>query len=95
LRNGDRNLLTRALEDRLHQPYRLKIIPGATAAIQAAQELGAPAALSGAGPSIIAFTDGNPQPVQAAMQKAFKVAGLPSRAWDLVTTIKGLTTDIL
>ncbi|MRR31495.1 homoserine kinase, partial [bacterium] len=94
LRIGDRNLLARALTDRLHQPYRLKLIPGAAAAIQAAQDFGAPAALSGAGPSVIAFTDGNPQPVQSAMQNAFQAAGLNTRAWNLTTTVRGLTTDI-
>lgn len=93
LRSGDRELLARALQDRLHQPYRLNIIPGAAAAIQAAQALGAPAALSGAGPSVIAFIEGDPQTVQAVMQNAFTTAGLTSRAWNLKTSLNGLTID--
>jgi homoserine kinase len=93
LRTGARDLLARALQDRLHQPYRLNLIPGAAAAIQAAQAMGAPAALSGAGPSVIAFTEGDPQPVQAAMQDAFTTAGLTSRAWNLTTSLNGLTID--
>ena len=92
-RTGDRKLLATALQDRLHQPYRLNIIPGAAAAIQSAQTLGAPAALSGAGPSVIAFTDGDIQPVQSAMQNAFSAAGLTSRTWKLTTTADGLSTD--
>lgn len=94
LRSGDLGLLGRALQDRLHQPYRLNLIPGAAAAIQAAQAQGAPAALSGAGPSVIAFTEGDPQPVQTRMQKAFTEAGLTSRAWKLKTAFSGLTIDL-
>lgn len=90
LRVGNRELLLRALEDRLHQPYRLKLIPGAEAAMQAARTLGAPAVLSGAGPSIVAFPDDNPEAVQSAMQEAFRDAGLTSRAWNLRTTSAGL-----
>lgn len=93
LRSGKRDLLAKALQDRLHQPYRLNLIPGAAAAIQAAQVLGAPAALSGAGPSVIAFTEGNPQQVQAVMQNAFTTAGLTSRAWNLKTLLNGLSID--
>ncbi len=93
LRSGDRGLLTRALQDRLHQSYRLELIPGAAAAIQAAQALGAPAALSGAGPSVIAFAEGDTSPVQAVMQNAFTDAGLTSRAWNLKTSTEGLTID--
>ena len=93
LRTGDRDLLFRALEDRLHQPYRLKLIPGAESALQAARTLRAPAALSGAGPSIIAFPDDNAEAVQSAMQEAFSEAGVTSRAWILRTTSAGLLTE--
>jgi homoserine kinase len=56
-RNGDVDLLGRAMSDSLHQPHRLPLIPGAQAAIGAAKETGASAvALSGAGPSLIAFS---------------------------------------
>ena len=48
----------------LHQPYRLPLIPGAQDAMQAARKAGASAvALSGAGPSLIAFSG---QPADAA-----------------------------
>lgn len=93
LRTGDRGLLAKALADQIHQPYRLNLIPGAADAIQAAQALGAPAALSGAGPSVIAFIEGDPQPVRAAMQNAFSSAGLTSRVWNLKTSLNGLIVD--
>ena len=41
------------MDDRLHEPYRLKLIPGAAEALVEAREKGLAAALSGAGPSII------------------------------------------
>jgi homoserine kinase len=54
LRNGDLDLLQKVMEDRIHQPYRLKHISGGMSAYKTAKQLGA-AALSGAGPSIICF----------------------------------------
>lgn len=54
LRNGDLDLLQKVMEDRIHQPYRLKHISGGMSAYKTAKQFGA-AALSGAGPSIICF----------------------------------------
>jgi len=54
LRNGDLDLLQKIMDDRIHQPYRLKHILGGMSAYKTAKKFGA-AALSGAGPSIIAF----------------------------------------
>ena len=54
LRSGDLELLQKVMDDRIHQPYRLKHIAGGMSAYKTAKRFGA-AALSGAGPSIIAF----------------------------------------
>lgn len=54
LRNGDLSLLQKVMDDRIHQPYRLKHISGGVSAYKVAKQFGA-AALSGAGPSIINF----------------------------------------
>jgi homoserine kinase len=54
LRTGDLDLLQKVMDDRLHQPYRLKHIAGGMSAYKTAKQFGA-AALSGAGPSIICF----------------------------------------
>jgi len=90
LRTGDLDLLGRVMEDRLHQPYRLPLIPGAQDAMRAAREAGAAAvALSGAGPSLIAFPNQAPQSVADAMQAAFRKQGVPSRAFLLRTTLLG------
>ena len=52
LRSGSIAMLDAVMQDTLHQPYRLRLIPGAEEAIEAAKDAGAKAvALSGAGPS--------------------------------------------
>ena len=57
LRTGNLKLLGRTMEDALHQAYRLPFIPGAIDALAAGKKAGASAvALSGAGPSLIAFS---------------------------------------
>ena len=66
-----------ATQDRLHQPYRAKLVPGMYALFDAAKDAGARgAALSGAGPSIIAFADHQGEPVARAMAHAARRIGL-------------------
>lgn len=95
LRSGDLKLLGKVMEDRLHQPYRLKLIPGGEAAFQAARRSGAEAvALSGAGPSIIAFLPGGGdsaggQIVADAMVAAFETQGIQARGLVLGLSAKG------
>ena len=80
LRDGRKDLLKTAMRDSLHQPYRLKLMPGAEEALQAAYATGAyGAALSGAGPSLIAFADDNREAIGDAMQQAFKQASVDCR----------------
>jgi homoserine kinase len=86
----DYDLLRAAMGDRLHQTYRLHIIPGAAAAYEAAYKAGAlGVALSGAGPSLIAFTDQHPDVIAHAMQNEFAAAGLSCRSWILKPTAQG------
>jgi homoserine kinase len=81
---GDLGLLGSAMEDRLHQPYRLPLIPGALAAMEAARGAGAAAvALSGAGPSLAAFSAHEDPAIGQAMQRAFAAAGISARIFDL------------
>lgn len=80
LRSGDLELLAQVADDRLHQAYRLPLIPGAETARKAALEAGAVACvLSGAGPSLLAVVRENPARVGVAMTEAFRVAGLEAR----------------
>lgn len=79
LRNGDLNLLQKVMEDRIHQPYRLRHISGGMAAYKCARNFGA-AALSGAGPSIIVFT--TPDKAEYAkveVQSVFEERGIKSK----------------
>ncbi len=87
LRSGDLALLGKAMDDRLHQPYRLPIIPRAAEAMAAAQKAGAAAAaISGAGPSVIAFLAGDPSRIGSAMVAEFHTAGIPCRSFNLTTS---------
>ncbi len=69
-------LLRVGMDDRLHQPYREKLIPGFRAALNAALEAGAyGAALSGSGSAILAFTEGHEERIGEAMAAAIREAG--------------------
>ena len=94
-RNGDLDLLGKAMTDTLHQPYRLKLIPGAEAAMDAAKEAGASAvALSGAGPSLIAFSSKAEAGIGEAMTRAFEQAGLTARIFHLGVSNHGAEIQI-
>lgn len=87
-----------ATEDRLHQPYRLPLIPGAEAALAAARRAGAGgAAISGAGPSIIVFwfrrgtSDSRAKNIAAALQGAFSGAGISCRIVSTIIDNEGVT----
>ncbi len=91
-RQGDADLLARAFADRLHQPYRLPLIPGAAQALAAARAAGAVAAgLSGAGPGLIAFAPhlNDATPVAEAMCAAFEAAGVSARGWAVAPALTG------
>ena len=91
LATGDAELLGWAMADRLHQPYRQKLIPGYAAVEAAARQAGAAAvALSGAGPSLVAFATDRHDAIAAAMQSAFQAHGLASRAFVLAVSPKGV-----
>jgi homoserine kinase len=95
LRTGDLELLGRAMTDQLHQPYRIPLIPGAQQAIDAARRAGAAAvALSGAGPSLIAFTPRFDPGVGTAMKDQFAAAGLGARIFELAPTSEGAQVSI-
>ncbi len=57
LENGDEELISLALDDRLHEPYRRLLIKGSDIAEEAARKAGAMAfCLSGAGPTFMCLT---------------------------------------
>ena len=94
-RNGDLDLLNKAMTDTLHQPYRLSLIPGGREAMDAAKEAGASAvALSGAGPSLIAFSANRDPAIGEAMRRAFEGAGLTARTFQLKMSNHGAEAQI-
>ena len=89
-RVGDLKMLGEAMTDKLHQPYRLPLIPGAQAAMDAMNQAGAAAvALSGAGPSLIAFSARNEKAIGESAKSAFEEAGLAARVFKLKISRKG------
>lgn len=56
--SGRPEQLLRATEDRLHQQYRRPAMPESLALVEALRADGIPAVVSGAGPTVLAFTDG-------------------------------------
>ncbi|MCL2496564.1 MAG: homoserine kinase [Clostridiales bacterium] len=83
LAGGDLAGFGEMLKDRLHQPYRCALIPGATDVIEAAATAGAlGCVISGSGPAMIAFYKGNKtlaQSIGMAMKQAFAAHQVEAR----------------
>ena len=78
LLTGEYKFLPDALEDRLHQPYRMPLINGTQAVFKAARNAGAYGAIiSGAGSTLMAYAaaDADSEAIGRAMQQAFEKAG--------------------
>ena len=92
LESADYDRLSDAMQDRLHQPYRIPLITGMAEAMQAALDSGAAGvALSGAGPSLIAFADEGHDAIGTAVSTAFSHEGIGSRLWCLSVENRGVT----
>ena len=80
LETGRTQHLAEYMNDRLHQPYRSKLVPGLHEAMAAALKAGAAgAALSGSGPTVFAFvTDDRGDAAGTAMVRAFRAKGVKS-----------------
>jgi homoserine kinase len=96
LAGGRLELLRACMEDRLHEPYRARLVPGLEEVRQAALEAGAlGAALSGAGPSVLALVRGEGKGVGEAMQRTWKRRGTEARALALEVDREGLRVEIV
>jgi homoserine kinase len=94
-RTGDLSLLGEAMTDKLHQPYRLPLIPGAQAALDAMKRAGASAvALSGAGPSLIAFSAQRERSIGEAGRQAFAESGMGARFFELKISPDGAQVQL-
>lgn len=95
---GDLDLLASAMQDKLHQPYRIPAIPGAAEAIAAATRNGAAAvALSGAGPSllIVLHNDSERTKVGQAVEAAFNAADLSTRIYTPDIALSGGSISVI
>ncbi len=87
---GKLEMLSTAMDDKLHQPYRSTLIPGFNDVVESAISAGALSiALSGAGPTIAAYCLKNMQEVGASMQQAFKQHSIPCQILVLGTDFEG------
>jgi homoserine kinase len=77
LQTGHYELIGEAMQDRLHQPYRLALFPAMTEIIQSALDAGAyGASLSGGGSSLIALASSNFQAILRAMRETARSLGV-------------------
>ena len=91
---GRIDLLSTALDDRLHQPARWKLFPWLPAAVAAARSAGAlGCVLSGAGPSLLAAVEGDGGAVARAMEAALRGEGGAGRAVALSVDPTGATCE--
>jgi homoserine kinase len=93
---GDFALIRRGLDDVLIEPRRSALIPGFAAVKQAALDAGAlGASISGAGPSVFAWCEGDAIAQQAAraMRDAFAAASLDSDGW--ISPVAGPAAEVV
>jgi len=96
LREGDFERLGKVMKDKLHQPYRVPLLPGYHEAEKAAFDAGAAAVtLSGAGPAMVAFARENHGAIAQAMQDAFNAIGLEARQFILPVDHTGATVTLI
>lgn len=98
LQAGRPDVLRVALEDRLHQPYRLALFPWMPGVAEAARRAGAAGCvLSGAGPALLAVVaDGDTAAgrVARAMEEALRGAGIAGSARPLAVDIEGAVSQV-
>jgi len=88
---GDLSLLDEATRDRLHQPYRAKLLPGMEEVLEVARRGGALGAfLSGAGSTVVALVNQGAETVGAEMAEAWARIGLRAEVKVLAIDREGI-----
>ena len=94
LMSGDFGVLRTAMQDRLHQPYRAALVPGFSRVLEAAEHAGSlGACLSGAGPTVLAFTVEAAEAVGQAMVRAWRDEGVQAEAMVLEVDPNGVVVE--
>ncbi|MGI6453830.1 MAG: homoserine kinase [Syntrophomonadaceae bacterium] len=89
--HNDLHSINTAMEDFIYQPARKGLIPGFDKVVDEAIKAGAlGVALSGAGPSVIAFTVSNQDAIGRAMAAAFNNHGIKCRILHLQPSLEGV-----
>lgn len=92
LADSDLELFGLAMQDRLHEPYRMSLVPGLVESTEKAKQAGAlSAVLSGAGPSIIAFCTDHATHIGEAMRDTLLNHGISSHILYLRPIAEGAT----
>lgn len=92
--DGDYKRVGDLLEDRLHQPYRAKLVPQLFPCLAAARRAGAIGGwLSGSGSTVMALTLRNPRRVGAAMKRVFEKSGASCRVLVLEADRSGVRVN--
>lgn len=94
LSTGRLDLISEAMRDRLHQPYRASLVPGMADILEHATEHGAlGTALSGAGPTLLTLVDRNSQrkqELQSYMLDTLREFGISAEAMWLKPAARGV-----
>jgi len=77
VQSGEYAVLREALQDRIHQPFRQKLVPGLREALALEHPDLLGVCLSGAGPSIVALAERNLGQIEGLLSEAFLPTGLP------------------
>lgn len=96
LATGQLGLLKSAMKDVLHQPYRVPLVPGLETIIKEAPKYGAlGAALSGAGPTIIALVDRrhSTAELEAFMVRTLAESGISCTVMNLIPDANGVQVE--
>jgi homoserine kinase len=90
----NKKLLREAMKDRIHQPYRAKLIPGLEEILELKTEGLLGVALSGAGPTVFAFVEPElAMQVGAAIVGKYKEHGVDATALLIDIDTKGRIID--
>ncbi|MEM6598817.1 MAG: homoserine kinase [Cyanobacteria bacterium P01_D01_bin.36] len=91
LATGNGDWIAGGMSDRIHQPYRKKLIPGYSDVRRAAMQAGAwGLVISGAGPTLLALSpQDSAESVREAMESAWKPQNFASKAHCLNVDIEG------
>jgi homoserine kinase len=86
-------LLKQALSDRIHQPYRQRLVPGLEQALHIEHEDLLGVCLSGAGPSIVAFAEKNAEAIRDLLAANYQPLGIGFKVRILSVHLEGGAED--